>query len=177
MRSIAVPTDFLGVNFYNPHRVVADGNRRPPGRAARRSPLAAVTQMGLGCPAGDASFELLRDLAAEYPGRESGGDRERRRLPRPDAERRTGGGRRPDPVPGRPRGRGRTGGGGRVPLRGYFAWSLLDNFEWAWGYSRRFGIIHVDFHTQRRTMKDSAHWYSSFLGRGSGVRGRRGRGQ
>jgi beta-glucosidase len=50
-----------------------------------------------------------------------------------------------------------------VPLCGYFAWSLLDNFEWAWGYSRRFGIIHVDFHTQRRTMKDSARWYSGFL--------------
>jgi beta-glucosidase len=42
-----------------------------------------------------------------------------------------------------------------VPLRGYFAWSTLDNFEWAYGYSRRFGVIHVDFRTQERTVKDS----------------------
>ncbi|WP_433528917.1 GH1 family beta-glucosidase [Micromonospora sp. CA-263727] len=44
-------------------------------------------------------------------------------------------------------------------VRGYFVWSLLDNFEWAYGYDRRFGIIHVDYDTQTRTWKDSAHWY------------------
>jgi len=44
-------------------------------------------------------------------------------------------------------------------VRGYFLWSLLDNFEWAYGYSRRFGIVYVDFPTQRRLPKDSAHWY------------------
>ena len=43
-----------------------------------------------------------------------------------------------------------------VPLAGYFAWSMLDNFEWAFGYTRRFGIVHVDFETQRRTLKSSA---------------------
>jgi beta-glucosidase len=48
-----------------------------------------------------------------------------------------------------------------VDLRGYFVWSLLDNFEWAWGYDRRFGIVYVDYETQRRLMKDSAHWYAS----------------
>jgi beta-glucosidase len=46
-----------------------------------------------------------------------------------------------------------------VDLRGYFVWSLLDNFEWAHGYARRFGIVHVDYPTQARTWKDSAHWY------------------
>jgi beta-glucosidase len=46
-----------------------------------------------------------------------------------------------------------------VDVRGYFVWSLLDNFEWSYGYDRRFGIIHVDYATQRRTWKDSAHWY------------------
>ena len=46
-----------------------------------------------------------------------------------------------------------------VDVQGYFAWSLLDNFEWAWGYSRRFGIIRVDYDTQVRTWKDSAYWY------------------
>ncbi|MFG2291822.1 GH1 family beta-glucosidase [Streptomyces sp. NPDC048603] len=51
-------------------------------------------------------------------------------------------------------------------VRGYFLWSLLDNFEWAYGYSKRFGIVHVDFPTQRRTFKDSAHWYAEVIARG-----------
>ena len=45
-----------------------------------------------------------------------------------------------------------------VPLEGYYAWSLLDNFEWAHGYEPRFGIVHVDYQTQERTPKDSFHW-------------------
>jgi beta-glucosidase len=47
-----------------------------------------------------------------------------------------------------------------VDLRGYLAWSLLDNFEWAFGYSKRFGIVRVDYETQQRTVKDSARWYA-----------------
>jgi beta-glucosidase len=42
-------------------------------------------------------------------------------------------------------------------------WSLLDNFEWAFGYEKRFGIVHVDYATQKRTLKDSALWYRRFL--------------
>ncbi|GAA4510173.1 GH1 family beta-glucosidase [Actinoallomurus oryzae] len=48
-------------------------------------------------------------------------------------------------------------------VRGYFVWSLLDNFEWAHGYSKRFGIVHVDYATQERTWKDSAHWYRDHI--------------
>ncbi len=47
-----------------------------------------------------------------------------------------------------------------VPLRGYFVWSLMDNFEWAWGYGKRFGLVHVDYATQARTIKQSGHWFS-----------------
>ncbi|MFF4981187.1 GH1 family beta-glucosidase [Streptomyces sp. NPDC001046] len=50
-------------------------------------------------------------------------------------------------------------------IRGYFAWSLMDNFEWAEGYRRRFGLVHVDYATQRRTLKDSAQWYSRLVER------------
>ena len=46
-------------------------------------------------------------------------------------------------------------------VRGYFLWSILDNFEWAEGFGKRFGIVHVDFATQQRTPKLSAHWYSA----------------
>ena len=50
-----------------------------------------------------------------------------------------------------------------VDVRGYFLWSLLDNFEWSWGYDRRFGIIRVDFDTLERTFKDSAYWYAELI--------------
>jgi beta-glucosidase len=50
-----------------------------------------------------------------------------------------------------------------VPVRGYFLWSLLDNFEWAFGYSRRFGIVYVDFDTLERVPKDSFTWYRDFI--------------
>jgi beta-glucosidase len=50
-----------------------------------------------------------------------------------------------------------------VDVRGYYLWSLMDNFEWAWGYSKRFGIVHVDFATQRRTVKESGRWYSAVV--------------
>jgi len=50
-----------------------------------------------------------------------------------------------------------------VDVRGYFVWSLLDNFEWSLGYSKRFGIVHVDFATQKRTPKDSARFYAEVI--------------
>lgn len=50
-----------------------------------------------------------------------------------------------------------------VPLAGYFVWSFMDNFEWAWGYTRRFGMVYVDYATQQRTLKQSAHWYREVI--------------
>jgi beta-glucosidase len=52
-----------------------------------------------------------------------------------------------------------------VPVRGYFLWSLLDNFEWADGYATRFGLVHVDYATQKRTPKLSASFYREVIAR------------
>ncbi|MER7332245.1 MULTISPECIES: GH1 family beta-glucosidase [unclassified Micromonospora] len=52
-----------------------------------------------------------------------------------------------------------------VPLRGYFAWSLMDNFEWAWGYTKRFGMVYVDYDSQARIPKSSARWYAEVIRR------------
>jgi len=48
-------------------------------------------------------------------------------------------------------------------VRGYFVWSLMDNFEWSYGYSKRFGVVRVDYDTLERTVKDSGHWYSELI--------------
>jgi beta-glucosidase len=50
-----------------------------------------------------------------------------------------------------------------VPLTGYFVWSLLDNFEWAEGYAKRFGLVRVDYETQRRIVKASGRWYRDLI--------------
>jgi beta-glucosidase len=58
-----------------------------------------------------------------------------------------------------------------VDVRRYYVWSLLDNFEWEHGYEQRFGIVHVDYATQRRVLKRSARWYREHI---AGARGERG---
>ena len=55
-----------------------------------------------------------------------------------------------------------------VDVRGYMLWSLLDNLEWSLGYSKRFGMIHVNYVTQERTPKDSAVWYSKVIASNGG---------
>lgn len=52
---------------------------------------------------------------------------------------------------------------GEIDLRGYFQWSLMDNFEWAKGYFERFGLIYVDYRNQERIWKDSAYWYQNLI--------------
>jgi len=50
-----------------------------------------------------------------------------------------------------------------VDIRGYMVWSLLDNFEWGHGFSKRFGMVRVDYETQKRTIKDSGEWYAEVI--------------
>jgi beta-glucosidase len=56
-----------------------------------------------------------------------------------------------------------------VPVEGYFAWTFLDNFEWAWGYAERFGIVYVDYETLERVPKASFHWYRDFIASKNGA--------
>jgi len=136
---IAQPLDFVGVNYYNP-TVSSSVNA-----AAPQSLAELLLRL-------DRDYELpplfITENGAAYQDEVVGGriDDEQRRqyieshlMAVADAI-----------------GRG-------VDVRGYFVWSLMDNFEWAEGYRKRFGIVHVDYPTQRRTLKSSALWYQALL--------------
>ncbi|HUA23892.1 MAG TPA: GH1 family beta-glucosidase [Steroidobacteraceae bacterium] len=154
-QTIAAPLDFLGVNFYNP-MVSGAGRRWVPAREG-----APVTDMGWEVAPRDFSEFLLRlhhdyplpplyiaENGAAYQDRVVNGqvDDEPRRAYLESHVRAVA-----DAID--------LG----VDLRGYFVWSLLDNFEWAHGYAKRFGIVHVDYATQERRPKQSALWYSRLL--------------
>ncbi len=155
MRVIATPMDFLGINYYARTVVSAAGpwDAHSSGRA--------LTDMGWEIyPEG--LTELLRRLHQDY------------RVP-PMYVTENGGAFKDRFEEGRVRDPQRTDYIARhigavadamrlgVPMAGYMVWSLLDNFEWASGFEKRFGIVHVDYATQTRTPKDSARWYQQFL--------------
>jgi beta-glucosidase len=158
---VSEPIDFLGVNYYSRAVIGDDPGDRPLGvrHAAPRPPL---TGMGWAV-APDALYDLLMRLKRDY------GD-----VPILITE---NGSAYADPVPSdgvvpdpervayirdHLRAVSRASADG-VDVHGYFAWSLLDNFEWEHGYSKRFGIVYVDYATQRRIPKQSAHWYRDFI--------------
>ena len=160
---IATPLDFLGVNYYMPKRVRADPRRAPLG-LAETGPRPPVTAMGWEVDA-DGLHALLLRLRRDY------GD-----LPVYITENGAAfdgeevvDGRVEDPqrvayLRDHLAALERAVADG-VDVRRYYAWSLLDNFEWEHGYSKRFGIVHVDYATQRRTPKRSALWFRDYIAR------------
>jgi beta-glucosidase len=158
---IAAKTDFLGLNYYNPTHVRDD----PAANMLRVAPVRVpgdYTQMDwLVEPRG--IYDLLLRVARDYPTgplyiTENG-------AAYPDQPPQNG--RVSDPERTRyyalHLGAAYRAIADGAPLKGYFAWSLMDNFEWAFGYTRRFGITYVDYQTQARTIKDSGRYYSAVV--------------
>jgi len=167
---IKAPIDVLGVNFYQPAYVSAKPGQpaspENPGTEgiAFRAPVGPVTDMNWQIePAG--LTRLLERLHNDYgvpmmitengaaypdgPSPETGEVHDTKRIEYLDGHLRAC----HDAI------------SHGVDLRGYFVWSLMDNFEWAEGYAKRFGIVHVDYATQSRLPKDSARWYSEVIRR------------
>ncbi len=159
----------LGINYYSRNVVAApdpgaDGTvdwRGAPTRArGRAAKHVRFINRGLPVTAMDweidapGLIEVLRRVSREYHRSADLPDRERGGLRRPDG-RRTVGSTTSGGVDYLRRASARLPRGDRagVPLRGYFAWSLLDNFEWAFGYTKRFGLVYVDYATQRAPRK------------------------
>ncbi|MFJ4057309.1 GH1 family beta-glucosidase [Streptomyces albogriseolus] len=167
LKTIAEPLDWYGINYYAPTRVGApQGAEIEFGGVRMPAELPFSVREIEGYPVTDFGWpvvpEALTELLALFHGRY--GDR----LPPvvitengcayeglDDADRITY-------LDGHVRALHRAVEAG-VDVRGYFVWSLLDNFEWAEGYGRRFGLVHVDFGTQRRTPKASYGWYRALL--------------
>jgi beta-glucosidase len=162
LKTIAAPIDFLGVNLYSRERVVADKSRGVGYRAA--SPTLPVLPMGYEA-APFALGDFLRFVSAEY-GKPKIYVTENGVC---DNTEPVGG--RIDDVQRTELLRGFIAGmhaaiaDGSADVRAYYVWSLFDNFEWAFGYSKRFGIVHTDYATQARTPKASAAFFSELIRR------------
>ena len=168
LQVIASAIDWIGVNYYAPHIVAAGADPRRPSPFI---PGDAVVQIrsteevtALGWPVRPGNFAaLLHRLHHDYPGtplyvHENGAafhDAVAADGSVDDPDRCAYIARHIDVV----RAMVHTG----IDVRGYFAWSLMDNYEWAEGYRMRFGITHVDFATQQRTLKSSARWYGDLI--------------
>jgi beta-glucosidase len=162
LATIAAPLDYLGLNYYFRQVVIDD----PAGPApyARQVPVpgAATTAMGWEVHP-DGLEQLLLRLTDEYKIRtlyvtESGSAFADE--PGPDGS--VDDPERTEHLEGHLSACVRAVRQG-APLHGYFAWSLLDNFEWAYGYDKRFGIVHVDYGTQKRTIKSSGRRYAELI--------------
>ncbi|RAR56660.1 broad-specificity cellobiase [Paraburkholderia unamae] len=157
---IGAPLDFLGINYYTRIFASASGEKRPPGEHGFTDMDWEIYPEGL--------TELLTRLNADYTlppiyitengcatkdALEHGRVHDAQRIRFYDLHL---------AALAQAAQRG-------VDVAGYFAWSLLDNFEWASGYDKRFGMVHVDYATQQRTLKDSAHWYRDVIAEHAGA--------
>jgi beta-glucosidase len=169
LHTMSTPVDFLGVNYYRPSLVAArsepaaDWTAWPGDELLEHVPQEGEhTTMGWIVDPGGLEQLLLR-LSAENPGlplvvtengasfddrlEADGSVRDERRVAFLDRHLRAV----------------HSALEAGVELRGYFVWSLLDNFEWAEGYSKRFGLVYIDYRTLRRVPKSSAHWYAGVI--------------
>ncbi|HVR32666.1 MAG TPA: GH1 family beta-glucosidase [Acidimicrobiia bacterium] len=158
---ISEPLDFIGLNYYSAD-VIADPTVSDAERGFRRSATEEVTDMGWPVVASGLTVQLRR-LAEEYamPAiyvTENGAAYR-------DVKADDGTVDDPDRISYLRRHFEAAADAiaAGVPLRGYFVWSLMDNFEWAFGYSKRFGLVHVDYATLVRTPKASYRWFSSVI--------------
>ena len=159
---IASPVDFLGVNYYSRGVVRAGADGAP--ESVRVVPEAELTEMGWEVyPEG--LLETLVRVHRDYAPRRIHVTENGAAFPEPaDGPERFADARRVDFLRRHLAAADRAIAAG-VPLEGWFVWSLMDNFEWGQGYSRRFGLFHVDYATQRRTPRDSARWYREHIAR------------
>jgi len=167
LAAISAPLDFFGLNYYIRELVAADHDE--PNRGWRRvPPTGKLTTKGDGV-APDGLTKMLtrvqRDYAPVLPiyVTESGAPYD----DYIDPEGRVNDPERIDYLAAHFRA-ARAAIDGGVDLRGYFVWSLLDNFEWDSGYAMRFGLVFVDYSTQRRVPKSSALWYQEVI-RANGI--------
>jgi beta-glucosidase len=168
LKVIAAPCDFLGVNYYT--RAVTRSGKIPEAEnlpvSVAIAPKSEWTEMGWEVYP-DGLFEILTRIHLNYgPIKLYVTENGASYGTGPDAS-----GRVPDEARVRFlrdhfRAARRAIDAG-APLAGYFVWSLLDNFEWDRGYTQRFGVVHVDYATQRRTLKDSALWYKKVIADGA----------
>ena len=167
MRTIAQPLDFLGVNYYTRSVVRADPQNGTPITVDVEG--AEHTEMGWEVYP-DGLFDLLVRLRDTYElpplyvtenGAAFSDNRQNGSVEDP---------RRTSYIERHVEAIARAIEAG-VPVRGYFVWSLLDNFEWAFGYSQRFGIVYVDYETLERVPKASYHWYRDYIAAQRGAAG------
>jgi beta-glucosidase len=163
LATIQAPMDHLGINHYH-HNVVAADPGDPQLGARRLPPEEPTTSFGWGVTP-DALHRVLVRVAKEYTAlplyiTESGASFD----DYVDPNGRVNDTERVDYLSGYFSAAAQALREG-VDLRGYFVWSLLDNFEWAQGYSKRFGLVFVEYGSQRRIPKTSASWYRELIAR------------